>query len=257
MNRFEEENPTVNWLPGFVRRWFGLTNENPRARAGSQYQWMPGWLKQLLNLDEPTPYPAEPGAPPAAAPSRPTYTPPPRSYTPGPATFTPTSRSFNPSSYQPASETAPSSPARSSLSGDELPADVQPIGYLLHSYARGALPPQGLEAFTREVRTTTEKVFNFYGHWLRFQTEELLRIAGDLGKAVVEALPGENPKPSSPTIRRIKVVADNGNGPQAERSASVSPQPAAAVAAPEVAPEGATGTPADSSPASTEPERNE
>lgn len=242
MNRFAEENPTVRWLPGFARRWFGLTDEDPRLRSRSQYGWMPDWLKRLLNLDEPTPYSGETAA--STAPSSmtyTTYTPPPRSYTPGQASFTPTSRSFTPSSYQPTSESTPSTPARLSLAGDELPADVQPIGYLLRAYARGALPPQGLEAFTREVRTTTEKVLNFYGYWIRFQTEELLRIAGDIGNAVVEALPGEKSRTQSQTIRRIKVVADNGNGngPKAERRT-------AAESATDIAPT-----------ASTEPERNE
>ncbi|WP_245668816.1 hypothetical protein [Chloroflexus islandicus] len=224
MNRFEEENPTVRWMPGFARRWFGLTNEDPRRSINARYQWMPDWLKRLLNLDDaPVPYSGE--AEPAA-PSRSSYgyTPPPRSYTPGAPSFKPgaasytpgapsfTPRSFAPAAYQPASEESPSTPARLSLAGDELPPDVQPIGYLLRSYARGALPPQGLEAFTREARTTTEKVLNFYGHWIRFQTEEFVRIGSDLFNAAIDALPGEKTKQQPQTIRRIKVVADNGNG---------------------------------------------
>lgn len=227
MNRFEEENPTVRWLPGFARRWFGLSNEDPRRSINARYQWMPNWLKRLLNLDDtPVPYAGE--AEPVA-PSRPSYgyPPPSGSYTPGAASYTPgtpsfTPRSFAPATYRPASEEVPSTPARLSLAGDELPPDVQPIGYLLRSYARGALPPQGLEAFTREVRTTTEKVLNFYGHWIRFQTEELVRIGCDLFNAAVDALPGEKTKQQPQTIRRIKVVADNGNGTDVA-SAAVAP----------------------------------
>jgi len=210
MNRFDE-NDTVSWLPGFVRRWFGLTEEEPRYRKAAGPGWMPGWLQRFLGLtyDEPVRYADE--ATPTSS-GRATYTPPPRSYTPRSASFTP--RNYAPPTYQPSAseEPTPSTPLRRSQAGDEPLTDVQPIGYLLRSYARGALPPQGLEAFTREVRTTTEKVFNFYGHWIRFQTEELLRIGGDLCNAVINALPGESAKPQNTTIRRIKVVADSGNG---------------------------------------------
>ncbi|WP_322494822.1 hypothetical protein [Chloroflexus sp.] len=237
MNRFEEENPTVRWLPEFARRWFGLTNEDPRRSINSRYQWMPSWLKRLLNLDDtPVPYAGE--AEPAA-PSRSSYgyTPPPRSYTPGAPSFTPgaasytpgapsfTPRSFAPATYRPASEETPSTPARLSLAGDELPPNVQPIGYLLRSYARGALPPQGLEAFTRETRATTEKLLNFYGHWIRFQTEEFVRIGCDLFNAAIDALPGEKAKPQPQTIRRIKVVADNGNGNGSYQAPVTPPKP--------------------------------
>jgi hypothetical protein len=170
-----------------------------------------------LTYDEPVRYADESTS---TSSGRATYTPPPRSYTPGSASFTPsytpsyTPRNYTPPAYQPSAseESTPSTPLRRSQAGDEPLTDVQPIGYLLRAYARGALPPQGLEAFTREVRTTTEKVFNFYGHWIRFQTEELLRIGGDLCNAVINALPGEPAKPQNSTIRRIKVVADNGNG---------------------------------------------
>ncbi len=220
MNRFNE-NDTVSWLPGFVRRWFGLTEEEPRYREAAGPSWMPGWLQRFLGLtyDEPIRYADE--ATPMAS-DRPTYTPPPRSYTPGRASFsftpsyTPsfTPRNYAPPAYQPSASEAstPSTPLQRSQAGDEPLTDVQPVGYLLRAYARGALPLQGLEAFTREVRTTTEKVFNFYGHWIRFQTEELLRIGSDLCNAVINILPGEPAKPQSNTIRRIKVVADNGNG---------------------------------------------
>lgn len=220
MNRFNE-NDTVSWLPGFVRRWFGLTEEEPRLRKAAGPGWMPIWLQRFLGLtyDEPVRY-ADEARPMASGSDRATYTPPSRSYTPGSASFTPsytpsfTPRNYAPPAYQPSAseEPTPSTPLRRSQAGDEPPTDVQPIGYLLRSYARGALPPQGLEAFTREARTTTEKLFNFYGHWIRFQTEELLRIGGDLCNAVIKALPGEPAKPQNSTIRRIKVVADNGNG---------------------------------------------
>jgi hypothetical protein len=53
---------------------------------------------------------------------------------------------------------------------------VQPVGYLLKGYARGALPPQGLEAFTRQFNDTVRDVYNFYEYWTRFQLEDLGRI---------------------------------------------------------------------------------
>ncbi len=235
MNRFEEENDTVRWLPGFVRSWFGLTNEPPKP-AGSS--WMPGWLRRFLGLtyDEPVRYVDDrevaTSAPSPSTVARPGSYTPARSYTPGTASFTVgASRPFAPASYQPAEATS-TTPSRLSLAGDELPPDVQPIGYLLRSYARGALPPQGLEAFTREVRATTEKVFGFYGHWIRFQTEELARIGSDLFNAAIDALPGEKTKQQPQVIRRIKVVAENGNGGNAAKPA-VEPPATATGSAPE------------------------
>ncbi len=107
---------------------------------------------------------------------------------------------------------------------------VQPIGYGIRTYVRGALPPQGLEQFTREFRATLTDVWNFYSYWTRFQTDELFRMGREAVDVVIENLPsgGTTSSSSGSSVRRIKVnTGGNGNG---EKKAA--PPPPAAVATP-------------------------
>jgi hypothetical protein len=67
---------------------------------------------------------------------------------------------------------------------------VQPVSYLLKGYARGALPPQGLEAFTRQFNDTVRDVYNFYEYWIRFQVEDLGRIFASLRDGAVGSSSG-------------------------------------------------------------------
>jgi len=89
---------------------------------------------------------------------------------------------------------------------------VQPIGYLIRSYVRGALPPQGLEQFTREARATFTDVWKFYSYWTRFQTDELFRMGRELTDALFggrgRSLEGGNGGREQP--RRIRVTTANG-----------------------------------------------
>jgi hypothetical protein len=208
MGRFDEENSTVRWVPGFARGWFGLTGDEPRsrrgetagdARAAADNSLMPLAVRRFFGLtfDEPATK-AERSSRPIEAP-RSAGT----SYQPSPTgNFGRTSGYVSPSV---------GSERRTPVSSM---GDLQPLDYLLRAYARGALPPQGLENFTRDVRTTGEDVIGFYTKWVGFQTEGLIKIGGDILSTVVDALPGERSSSGATTMRRIKVTAvdDNGNG---------------------------------------------
>jgi hypothetical protein len=101
---------------------------------------------------------------------------------------------------------------------------VQPIGFAVRSFARGALPPQGIEQFSREFRATMTDVWNFYTYWIRFETEDLLNMGREAADALTGMLPpmGETVAPSSQP-RRIKVSqGSNGEG-EAKRPAPPAP----------------------------------
>ncbi|HMQ32201.1 MAG TPA: hypothetical protein PKD53_15835, partial [Chloroflexaceae bacterium] len=119
---------------------------------------------------------------------------------------------------------------------------VQPVGYMLRSYARGALPPQGLEQFTREFRATLTDVWNFYSYWTRFQTDELARIGREAMDVVVDNLPAgtETTTAGTTSVRRIKVTVGNGNGEKkvdrVATTTTVDPPPEPTPAAPPAPP---------------------
>lgn len=201
--------------------------------APSSFSWMPTWLRKFLNLDDELPRygpsssssyrMAEPSAP--SAPRTVSYKPAQASsYTPPTSTWTPTSRSTTPGSSAASEADAGSSKAPEGY--------IQPVSYVVRSYARGMLPPQGLEQFTREVRATLTDVWNFYSYWTRFQTDAIFKV----GREIVESLPGgESGTATSSTssVRRIKVAGVNGNGekkvsttPEEESSATTTPDEA-------------------------------
>jgi hypothetical protein len=115
---------------------------------------------------------------------------------------------------------------------------VQPLGYGLRSYARGALPPQGLEQFTREFRATLTDVWNFYSYWTRFQTDEVMRIGREALDAVVDNLPSDENGGSGSTVRRIKVTVGNGEKKvdRVATTTTVDPPPEPTPAAPPAPP---------------------
>lgn len=245
------------------------------SRSPGSYSWLPGFLRKFLNLDDDMPnygggsYRA-PGDTPSrttsyAPPARPaaSYTPP--SYTPSdPQRFAPAYTSaqpqaipggppapaprVTPSYAQPAPATgAPAytlAPGATVTPGGNIPMSptegyVQPVGYLLRSYARGALPPQGLEQFTRETRATFTDVWNLYSYWTRFQGEELGRIGRELLNVVSDdkaaSAEGGLAAGGRERIRRIKVTTANGDEKRIDRVAtttSIDPPPVPTPAAP-------------------------
>ena len=84
---------------------------------------------------------------------------------------------------------------------------VEPVGFAVRSFARGALPPQGIEQFSRELSATLTDVWNFYTYWVRFETEDILNAGREVLDALTNLLPnaGEGAAASSP-MRRIKVL---------------------------------------------------
>ncbi|NTU77801.1 MAG: hypothetical protein HGA45_00115 [Chloroflexales bacterium] len=105
---------------------------------------------------------------------------------------------------------------------------VQPVGYAVRSFARGALPPQGIEQFSRELRATATDVWNFYTYWIRFETEDLFQMGRETLDAVAGWLPPVGEEVTTGTQpRRIKVSqAGNGEGNGGTKRATPPPPPA-------------------------------
>lgn len=213
---YDENNSTVRWVPRFLRRFLGLDGDfeqpryeedrNSRKRYGADTV---GWVLDParralgLNYEEPkryapssTPYrsdqpisavretgrPAEPirrvdmpSAPPRAALNTPV---PDRD---GRLSFGSSEERMRDIASQ-ASYTPTGSSGTRLTPGANLPnmpqteGYVQPISFLLRGYARGSLPPQGLEQFTKELRGTGRQLWEFYEYWIRFQTDDLGRL---------------------------------------------------------------------------------
>ncbi len=83
---------------------------------------------------------------------------------------------------------------------------VQPIGFAVRSFARGALPPQGLDQFNRELGATMTDVWNFYTYWIRFETDDLFQIGREAFDAVTGLLPSFGESVAITQPRRIKVT---------------------------------------------------
>ncbi len=234
------------------------------SRSPGSYSWLPGFLRKFLNLDDDLPnygggsYRAPgdtstratsytPSTPTSFAPTDPqrfaaSYTSPQLQATPGgppaPAPRVPPSYTPPPAAARPNAAVAPG--ANVPMSPTE--GYVQPVGYLLRSYARGALPPQGLEQFTRETRATFTDVWKLYSYWTRFQAEELGRIGRELLDVVVDkpaSAEGGMASGGRESIRRIKVTMANGDEKRIDRVAtttSIDPPPVPTPAAPPMPP---------------------
>lgn len=105
---------------------------------------------------------------------------------------------------------------------------VQPIGFAVRSFARGAMPPQGIEQFSRELRATATDVWNFYTYWIRFETEDLFQMGREAVDAVTGLLPPMGEEVAKGTQpRRINVAqASNGEGNGGPKRTTPPPPPA-------------------------------
>ena len=112
---------------------------------------------------------------------------------------------------------------------------VEPIGFAVRSFARGALPPQGIEQFSRELSATLTDVWNFYTYWVRFETEDILNAGREVLDALTNLLPnaGEGSAASSP-MRRIKVLPQTEGDPGVRRPLPPPPPAPTAVFSPTV-----------------------
>lgn len=217
-DKYGSPSGSYSWLPDFVRKWLNLDEAVPDYGPGAEVS---------APLARPTPtYGAAPApaygaaAPGYGATPAPGYAPKPASIPPTP-TYTPPGatgayRTFAASGPSEPSAPPPPTPRPETVAptGAPLPpveGVVQPVGYLIRSYVRGALPPQGLEQFTREARATFTDVWKFYSYWTRFQTDELFHMARELTDAVFggrgRSLEGGNGGRDQP--RRIRVTTAN------------------------------------------------
>jgi hypothetical protein len=146
---------------------------------------MANWLKRFLNMDEPTPRAGDgPYAPQPMPPVPPLGQ---ASYAPGPrGSAAPTLLPQNPTPDFGPPVVGPNTPGyvpppTRKAPGSYGPNEVLPVSEALRMFVRGALPPQGLAPFTRELRTVTAQVADFYVGWTKY-------IWGDLiPKAISEA----------------------------------------------------------------------
>lgn len=289
------------WMPGWLKKFLNLDDDLPNYGAGSyrpQADYAP---------PTPAPVRYTPPSQSSYTPSQGSYTPSQGSYTPSQGSYTPSpSNTWQRSTDAPsvgsyrmttpmsdaAAQTGAPPPLSSRVAGTPVngnagagnggavlsdgtvsPAGpmpegyVQPVGYAVRSYARGALPPQGLEQFTREFRATLTDVWNFYSYWTRFQTDELVRIGREAVDTVVPpATNGEGN--GGTTVRRIKVAVANGekktdpsvapvvaavsSSPEVSLSPEVSPSPVADPS-PEVSPSPAVSPSPEASPVASSP----
>ena len=112
---------------------------------------------------------------------------------------------------------------------------VEPIGFAVRSFARGVMPPQGIEQFSRELSATMTDVWNFYTYWVRFETEDILNAGREVLDALTNLLPnaGEGSAASSP-MRRIKVLPQTEGDPGVRRPLPPPPPAPTAVFSPTV-----------------------
>ncbi|MFQ3662805.1 MAG: hypothetical protein SNJ69_10485, partial [Chloroflexaceae bacterium] len=246
-DKYGSPSGSYSWLPDFVRKWLNLDEEvpdyGPGAEVGAPLAPPPA---------RPTPrYAAAPAygaaaptpgyAPPATGytPSRPSYTPPAPAYTPPGGAGT-TYRAFAAGEPSGSSAPPPAAPRPETAVTPSAPLPpvegvVQPIGYLIRSYIRGALPPQGLEQFTREARATFTDVWKFYSYWTRFQTDELFRMGRELTDAVLgergRSLEGGNGGRDQPRRIRVTTTNDTDEAKKTVRNAPPAPTASAATAA--------------------------
>ncbi|NNJ13028.1 hypothetical protein EKD04_022130 [Chloroflexales bacterium ZM16-3] len=145
------------------------------------------------------------------------------SYTPPAGGFTPSATTMAPPAPapRPSSSDASASPVTPSVQFD---GPIQPITFLVRAFARGVLPPQGLDAFTKELGATSTDVWNMYTHWARFQTEDVFRFGREMITTISNALPAGNPQMSQ--SRRIKVTVADGNVVPISSVATDDPKPA-------------------------------
>jgi hypothetical protein len=269
----------VGWVPGFVRSWLGLDFTEPKRYGPSsvydpvagQLVGGPGADPRRVAATQVAPPSPRPAPAPMRAPSAPQPAAPP-SYQPastGGSSMAGLSFRREPSGGS-AQSLPPGPPRNGDGSGSVTPGAqlsstpqtegyVQPVGYLLRSYARGALPPEGLEDFTKLSRKTIEDVWNFYSYWIRFQTDELGRIGKEVIDAVSDAVPGASS--SQPAIRRIKVTTENGDGNGNGGKKPIAVAPPAAAPQPVEPPPAAAPQPVEPPPAAappaTEPDKQE
>jgi hypothetical protein len=261
-NRYDEDkNSTVSWIPSFFREFLGLTGEYRRPEYGnygsskreiadSTTSWMPGFFRRWVGIEysEPKRYGPSSPAPERRSERRPAAPPPQRSYTPPPSSArsdygsnrnsygsgqndyaAPRPEGAERMRFGSGSENYSSESGPVMQGGGEQPARfegyVKPITYGVRGYLRGALPPQGLEAFLRQFRTTVQDVTGMYQKVFELQTRELTDAVDSWRRQ----------RPAGRDTQMTQVAVETGDAPAASNP-NPSPAPAANKATPPPAP---------------------
>jgi hypothetical protein len=126
-----------------------------------------------------------------------------------------------PSGGAPSSSYTPPAEYRAPTSGVNTgtvvsPADtagtLQPVTYALRGLVGGVLPPQGIEAFSKELRATGTDVWNLYSRLFRFQTQDVFRFGQVILRAASDAAgAASHTNGAHATARRIKVTVASDN----------------------------------------------
>lgn len=126
---------------------------------------------------------------------------------------------------------APSTPSDQTGSASRVEGPTQPIGYLFESYAKGALPPQGLDEFLQQAQTTFIQVGDMYQYWIKFQGESLGRMFNEIRETITPQTGGCSTRKGPQRVEVIRASTATSESP-AEYSSGTSPaaQPETAAA---------------------------
>lgn len=201
------------WMPGFLKKFLNLDDETPTYSGGSSYRPSSGSSYTPPRVSSSYTPPSfsssyTPPAPSAPAPRPAESEPPPARSAPAPQGGS-WQRTDTPTFLKPRDQGGSSSGESAGPGADRFDG-FQTVGYGVRAYVRGALPPQGVEQFTKEMRRTTGDLWGMYSRVIGDQIGSIGRIGKEMLDAVADtARPAEG---SSPPLRRIKVMAANGNG---------------------------------------------
>jgi hypothetical protein len=201
MANYDQDKKPYSWMPEFLRRFLNLEYDDQSAESAGP--------AAPAGYSSAAPAPARPGTP-WAPPSEPTF-----KATSMETYVPPASGGFLPSpaaAPQPVSSAAGDASPAPSFALPQGQLEVISITQALRGFAHGALPPQGVEAFSKELVSTISSVGDMYGRWIGFQTGDIVKAGWGVVKAVVGLIPTGG-APATPT-RRIKVMIANGNGDQ-------------------------------------------
>jgi len=203
MARYDQNNNPYSWMPVFLRRFLNLDYDAPQETdAGPRSA---GYASASAAAARPaTPW-STPSEPTFQASSMETYVP------PASGGFIPpsASASFTPPPAQTPYSAAGDASAAPSIAPAQGSVDIISITQAMRGFIHGTLPPQGIEAFTKEALGTANSVWDMYTRWIGFQTGDVVKA----GWGVIKAIGGLIPTGSAPAApaRRIKVMIANGD----------------------------------------------
>ncbi|NTW00120.1 MAG: hypothetical protein HGA19_02305 [Oscillochloris sp.] len=198
MAKYDEKHNPYSWMPDVLRRFLNLTYDETETgtvapsqasyasapSATTRTAWTPSNDPTFKASSMEGYHPAE-GAP--------------------AVTYTPSV------SYVAPSLTASSGPGANPIASAMASIDgAQPVTYLVRGYLRGALPPEGLEAFSKQFCATATDVWNLYSKFIIFETQDIVNVGRNVFDTIMSILPASSQPMAA--ARRIKVTVANGEG---------------------------------------------